>query len=55
MRAVVKLGGALFLREPNVAALKDMGKIQEEMKESRTPADKLRLVDIVAWASCCRR
>ena len=27
MRAVVKLGGALFLREPNVAALKDMGKV----------------------------
>ena len=27
MRAVVKLGGALFRREPNVAALKDMGKI----------------------------
>ncbi len=27
MRAVVKLGGALFRREPNVAALKDMGKV----------------------------
>ena len=27
MRAVVKLGGALFRREPNVTALKDMGKI----------------------------
>ena len=27
MRAVVKLGGALFRREPDVAALKDMGKI----------------------------
>ncbi len=26
MRAVVKLGGALFRREPNVTALKDMGK-----------------------------
>src|SRR5881628_2168838 len=26
MRAVVKLGGALFPREPNVSALKDMGK-----------------------------
>ena len=26
MRAVVKLGGALFHREPNVTALKDMGK-----------------------------
>src|SRR5436853_7741023 len=27
MRAVVKLGGALFRREPNVAALKEMGKV----------------------------
>src|SRR5229473_6365431 len=27
MRAVVKLGGALFRREPNVTALKDMGKV----------------------------
>jgi uridylate kinase len=27
MRAVVKLGGALFRREPDVTALKDMGKI----------------------------
>jgi len=27
MRAVVKLGGALFHREPNVTALKDMGKV----------------------------
>ena len=27
MRAVVKLGGALFHREPNVAALKEMGKV----------------------------
>jgi uridylate kinase len=27
MRAVVKLGGALFRREPNVPALKDMGKV----------------------------
>jgi len=27
MRAVVKLGGALFRREPDVAALKDMGKV----------------------------
>jgi len=29
MRAVVKLGGALFRREPNVAALKEMGKVLE--------------------------
>ena len=29
MRAVVKLGGALFHREPNVAALKEMGKVLE--------------------------
>src|SRR6266700_5325893 len=29
MRAVVKLGGALFRREPNVAALKEMGKTLE--------------------------
>src|SRR5437879_11044016 len=27
MRAVVKLGGALFRREPNVTALKDMGRV----------------------------
>ncbi len=27
MRAVVKLGGALFRRQPNVTALKDMGKV----------------------------
>jgi len=27
MRAVVKLGGALFRREPNVTALRDMGKV----------------------------
>src|SRR5713226_2834016 len=27
MRAVVKLGGALFRREPDVTALKDMGKV----------------------------
>ncbi|HMB67114.1 MAG TPA: UMP kinase [Candidatus Bathyarchaeia archaeon] len=27
MRVVVKLGGALFRREPNVTALKDMGKV----------------------------
>jgi uridylate kinase len=27
MRAVVKLGGALFRREPNVMALKDMGRV----------------------------
>src|SRR5216117_809197 len=27
MRAVVKLGGALFRREPNVTSLKDMGKV----------------------------
>jgi uridylate kinase len=30
MRAVVKLGGALFRREPNVTALKDMGKALSE-------------------------
>jgi len=29
MRAVVKLGGALFHREPNVSALKEMGKVLE--------------------------
>jgi uridylate kinase len=29
MRAVVKLGGALFRREPNVTALKEMGKALE--------------------------
>jgi len=27
MRAVIKLGGALFRREPNVTALKDMGRV----------------------------
>jgi len=29
MRAVVKLGGALFRRDPDVTALKDMGKVLE--------------------------
>ncbi len=33
MRAVVKLGGALFHREPNVTALKDMGKVLEGFVE----------------------
>src|SRR2546428_9866864 len=29
MRAVVKLGGALFRRDPDVTALKEMGKVLE--------------------------
>src|SRR3989441_11760454 len=33
MRAVVKLGGALFHREPNVTALKEMGKVLEGFVE----------------------
>jgi uridylate kinase len=33
MRAVVKLGGALFRREPNVGALKDMGKVLSRFVE----------------------
>ena len=33
MRAVVKLGGALFRREPDVAALKDMGKTLRDFVE----------------------
>src|SRR5713101_3439334 len=33
MRAVVKLGGALFLREPDVTALKAMGKVLEGFVE----------------------